>query len=313
MALGTFAKRTQRLPGIQSSCMAVSPRKLERIRAHLLCRLQVVLAGIFRLLQGLISSQEHCFPLTPSTGALIPEGSERSEPFMPVIPGESQSPVLQFDSRWYHFLNDFHLKKKKDNRSDCPFDVLHLRGPYRGRTGDLHNAIVALSQAELTALAFIKIAIGRPKVKLKPLVSPSCFEYVADIIMRSIGLAICVFIILALVSGSCKDQLPTEGDYTKIVLPDSNIHYGRDIEPLFTAACVSCHDGSYEPNLTPPSYTSLMNYQPQLVVARDGYNSLLVERLDGRVQPFMPPNGAHLTQNQVNGIKRWIDEGASNN
>jgi hypothetical protein len=26
-----------------------------------------------------------------------------------------------------------------------------VRGPYRGRTGDLHNAIVALSQTELTA------------------------------------------------------------------------------------------------------------------------------------------------------------------
>ncbi len=36
--------------------------------------------------------------------------------------------------------------KKKDNHPDCPF-----RGPYRARTGDLHNAIVALSHAELTA------------------------------------------------------------------------------------------------------------------------------------------------------------------
>ena len=28
----------------------------------------------------------------------------------------------------------------------------NIRGPYRDRTGDLHNAIVALSHAELTAL-----------------------------------------------------------------------------------------------------------------------------------------------------------------
>jgi hypothetical protein len=35
---------------------------------------------------------------------------------------------------------------KKDNHSDCPFC-----GPYRARTDDLHNAIVALSHAELTA------------------------------------------------------------------------------------------------------------------------------------------------------------------
>jgi hypothetical protein len=35
---------------------------------------------------------------------------------------------------------------------------LQIRGgPYRGRTGDLHNAIVALSQTELTALALLII------------------------------------------------------------------------------------------------------------------------------------------------------------
>ena|GEM_PF-5746326 len=32
--------------------------------------------------------------------------------------------------------------------------LLVLGGPYRGRTGDLHNAIVALSQTELTAQSF---------------------------------------------------------------------------------------------------------------------------------------------------------------
>ena len=46
-------------------------------------------------------------------------------------------------------------KKKKDNLCDCP-----CRGPYRARTGDLHNAIVALSHAELTAPSCIKYTQG---------------------------------------------------------------------------------------------------------------------------------------------------------
>jgi hypothetical protein len=33
--------------------------------------------------------------------------------------------------------------------------MLSLSGPYRDRTGDLHNAIVALSHAELTALLYL--------------------------------------------------------------------------------------------------------------------------------------------------------------
>ena len=45
--------------------------------------------------------------------------------------------------------------KKKDNHPDCPF-----RGPYRARTGDLHNAIVALSHAELTAPSCVKYTQG---------------------------------------------------------------------------------------------------------------------------------------------------------
>ncbi len=120
-------------------------------------------------------------------------------------------------------------------------------------------------------------------------------------------------ITLVLAGTGCKDQLPNQEDPSTIVLPDSNISYSNDLERLFTARCLGCHAGAYEPNLTPPSFSALMNYQPQLVVAGQGNSSLLVQLLDGRTQPIMPPTGERLTQNQINGIKRWIDEGAVNN
>ena len=47
---------------------------------------------------------------------------------------------------------------------DCPFG-----GPYRGRTGDLHNAIVALSQTELTARFTLKIYRS---VRAKSIINP---------------------------------------------------------------------------------------------------------------------------------------------
>jgi len=117
---------------------------------------------------------------------------------------------------------------------------------------------------------------------------------------------------LALILG-CKDQLPSQNDPSSVVLPDSNLRYSRDIERVFSARCLSCHSGSYEPNLIPPSYGNLMGYQPQLIIAGQSHNSLLIQLLEGTLPPSMPPGSQKLTQNQINGIKRWIDEGALNN
>lgn len=51
------------------------------------------------------------------------------------------------------------------------------RGPYRGRTGDLHNAIVALSQTELTAPPDeMKIPNDRRKVNEKVVAATRSFE-----------------------------------------------------------------------------------------------------------------------------------------
>ena len=122
-----------------------------------------------------------------------------------------------------------------------------------------------------------------------------------------------VLLLLLAFAVGCKDQLPNQEDPSSIVLPDSNVSYSRDIERVFSARCLGCHAGTYEPNMIPPSYGSLVNYQPQLVIATQGQNSLLIQLLDGRTQPFMPPGSEKLTQNQINGIKRWIDEGAQNN
>ncbi|MEP0822002.1 MAG: hypothetical protein HRF44_04060 [Ignavibacterium sp.] len=115
-------------------------------------------------------------------------------------------------------------------------------------------------------------------------------------------------LLLVILSGACKDELPTG----VVVFPESNVSYSRHIEPLWTQKCLSCHQGSTPPDLTPPSYTSLMTYQPQLVIPGQGYNSLLVQMLDGRIGPPMPPS-EKLNENQIKGIMTWINEGAQNN
>ena len=122
-------------------------------------------------------------------------------------------------------------------------------------------------------------------------------------------------IVAALVCLSCKDQKPNTAAF---VLPDSNLHYSRDIDPLFAQTCLGsqCHSGSTPAkglNLEPPSWSKLVYFSsPQLVVPGDT-NSLLQQYLDGRLFPTMPSSQYPLTPNQIHGVKQWIKEGAKDN
>ncbi|MGB2867161.1 MAG: c-type cytochrome domain-containing protein [Bacteroidota bacterium] len=116
---------------------------------------------------------------------------------------------------------------------------------------------------------------------------------------------------------SCQDNVTGPGP-SDVVFPDSAVSYSQHVEVLFQQSCVSvgCHGGSNPGgnlNLERPSYRSLRDHQPQLIISGDGANSLLIERLDGRVQPQMPLRMQPLTQNQINGIKKWVNNGALNN
>lgn len=189
----------------------------------------------------------------------------------------------------------------------------YIRGPYRDRTGDLHNAIVALSQTELTALFCTQDSQQTSESQFETSCVSRRFFLSFTLRMRSPLLLFVSLLLTSVVMLTCKDKLPSQDDANNITLPDSNLSFSKDIERLFSARCLSCHAGASQPDLSPPSYSSLMNYQPQLVVSGQGSNSLLIQLLDGRAQPEMPPSGARLTQNQIDGIRRWIDEGAINN
>ena len=114
---------------------------------------------------------------------------------------------------------------------------------------------------------------------------------------------------------SCKDSLSV--DVSNIVFPDSNVSYGKQVEPLFLAACAlpSCHD-SY----TIAGGISLDTYQDAMqrvgvIVPKHPELSLLQRSIDGTdpSAPRMPLNLNPLNANQIHGIRQWILEGAQNN
>lgn len=122
---------------------------------------------------------------------------------------------------------------------------------------------------------------------------------------------------LLLIISSCKDQIE-DPNVNPIVFPSSNVSFSQHVETLFQQRCafIGCHAGSSPAaglDLSTPAYSKLMNHQPRLVNAGTSNNSLLVQRIDGRLSPQMPFNREPLTANQINGIEKWIDEGALNN
>jgi hypothetical protein len=115
---------------------------------------------------------------------------------------------------------------------------------------------------------------------------------------------------------SCKDS-SAEVDISNIVFPDSNVSYGKQVEPLFLRACAlpGCHD-----NYSSADNVNLDTYREataRIDVIYPGHPelSLMVKSVDGTDagKPRMPLNLNPLNANQIHGLRQWVLEGAQNN
>jgi hypothetical protein len=116
----------------------------------------------------------------------------------------------------------------------------------------------------------------------------------------------------ALTLAGCKDDGLTSAD--DIVFPDKNISYMTSIQPFFNLRCAyyGCHDDqSRAGNLSLTSYVNLTSL-PGMVIPKDTLHSILIQKLDGRLpHPIDIP--IRINQNQLNGMKQWVNEGAKYN
>ena len=89
-----------------------------------------------------------------------------------------------------------------------------------------------------------------------------------------------------------------------------DVSFTTDIQPLFTAKCASCHNGSIaNPDLRAGS--AYNNIVPQHVEAGNAEASNLFNSLPGNNHPINA--GFTLGADDIALIKAWIDEGAENN
>jgi len=124
--------------------------------------------------------------------------------------------------------------------------------------------------------------------------------------------------VMILGGADCKDSTPTGPDESpsNIVFPTTDVSYSAHVQPLFNQTCAlsGCHDDGPRPNpLSLTSYDNLMFNSLQVVVRGEPDQSVLILRVEGRIAPRMPLSRNALNQNQINGLRTWIAEGALNN
>src|SRR5262245_59462707 len=92
------------------------------------------------------------------------------------------------------------------------------------------------------------------------------------------------------------------------------VDFARDVQPIFRQYCVGCHGATiHQSNYRLDRRSDAMRggtTSPGVIHPGDGSSSVLYIKVSSsRFGPQMPPTGA-LSAEQIDVIKRWIDEGA---
>jgi mono/diheme cytochrome c family protein len=97
--------------------------------------------------------------------------------------------------------------------------------------------------------------------------------------------------------------------------PESNVSYSQHVQTLFNIRCnyASCHGAGTTTNrLVLVSYYDATRY-PGIISQGNPDNSVLNQRLEGRLGSQMPRVGDPLSSSFINGVRTWVREGAKNN
>ncbi len=125
---------------------------------------------------------------------------------------------------------------------------------------------------------------------------------------------ILLFVII-IVLQACKDKITD----SNIDIPSENVSYSQHIQPIFNQKCTTsgCHNDSERAGgLSLTTYANTVS-DPSIVFPGEPNLSKLIWAIDGNsgAEP-MPPLGATvapMNENEVEGVKTWIKEGAQAN
>lgn len=96
----------------------------------------------------------------------------------------------------------------------------------------------------------------------------------------------------------------------------AQVDYESEIQPIFSSNCISCHGG--QNGVTLSSYDAVMNsvgsqYGTNIVTPGQPNNSPIVDKIEPNPQfgVRMPQGGPYLSNEQIDLIRTWIEEGAN--
>lgn len=104
--------------------------------------------------------------------------------------------------------------------------------------------------------------------------------------------------------------------------PETEIKFSADIQPILGKYCLECHKdggkGLEESGLSLGSYDGLMKGTKygQVIEPGNSVSSTLVRLIEGRADPSLTmPHGDNtkLNQDEINLIKKWVEQGAQRN
>jgi hypothetical protein len=103
---------------------------------------------------------------------------------------------------------------------------------------------------------------------------------------------------------------------------DKELSYEADVAPIIKQYCLECHappegKGLVKSGQDMSAYDALMKgtkFGPT-IKPKDSFTSALVMMIEGRVDPSikMPHSKEPIPKDQIEKIKKWIDQGAKNN
>ncbi len=118
------------------------------------------------------------------------------------------------------------------------------------------------------------------------------------------------------ISTGCDDTI-TDNDIDNRIIPDSLVSFSQHLQPVFEIKCISCHDDNTKAGGLSLTTWASTTADGRVVVPGEPDNSVIVWSVTGNpaVQQMPPITSPYkpFNENQVKGLKKWIEEGAQNN
>src|SRR5438874_3899534 len=153
--------------------------------------------------------------------------------------------------------------------------------------------------------------IGRAHNKLSSL---RVLRYPLGLIFAGGSFVLCL---LRLIAGAllARPQAASQGGDAgaRQVTPGGSVVFATQIRPILAARCYPCHGPDVQQHgLRLDSLQAILtgSSNGKVVIPGDSQNSHIVRRLLGLEQPQMPYGGPPLSAEQIDLIRKWVEEGA---